>query len=267
MNTIRWTAIVTAIAICTSSVTAQTDPPAGHDITKVDPVSPGAAIATPIPGHHDKRLRKYDMPELAGSRQALGSQLIDGRLPQPFVDYRIDNSNVIQRISFFEGGLVVVAMSGAGGTIRKKILIPKDAEELYLRNTSAKALATIKQAELPSPHPMRRAVLRIYDGDGYVERAFDPIAVPPKPLHDVTAPLQDLLRLLSEDREVSNTVRGYEPKVGDELVSDDQKTYRVERLFQDGDVVELRCTTNPTTIYVSKKDLFQYFVGARGANP
>jgi len=39
-------------------------------------------------------------------------------------------------------------------------------------------------------------------------------------------PLQDLLRAISEDRGVTSTLPNYDPKVGDELVADDRKTWR-----------------------------------------
>jgi hypothetical protein len=76
-------------------------------------------------------------------------------------------------------------------------------------------------------------------------------------------PLRDLLRAMSEDREVTSTVAGYEPKAGDELVADDHKTYRVVRVVDGANVVELKCLDAPTTIYVAKKDLNLYFIGAK----
>ncbi|HEX6159075.1 MAG TPA: hypothetical protein VF111_02845, partial [Thermoanaerobaculia bacterium] len=76
-------------------------------------------------------------------------------------------------------------------------------------------------------------------------------------------PMRDLLRVISEDREVTSSVAGYEPKPGDELVADDQKVYRVVRVTEGANVVELKCLDAPTTIYVAKKDLYLYFVGAR----
>src|SRR2546425_10086000 len=85
-------------------------PPPGetprHDITMVDSAPLGGAIATPLPEAQRKQLAKYEIPELAGSRQALGSQLIEGTLPQPLVDYVAQDAKVQQRISIFQGGLV-----------------------------------------------------------------------------------------------------------------------------------------------------------------
>ena len=59
-------------------------------------------------------------------------------------------------------------------------------------------------------------------------------------------------------------IAGYEPKLGDELVGDDNKIYRVERIIEDKQVVQLRCTTQPTVIFVAKRDLYNYFVGRAG---
>ena len=53
-------------------------------------------------------------------------------------------------------------------------------------------------------------------------------------------------------------------KVGDQLVGDDQKVYRVTRIA-DGDIVELQCLSQPTRLYVEMKDLYHYFIGTPGA--
>src|SRR4051812_16348946 len=76
------------LALVAATALAQTpvqEPP--HDISKVDPAPLGGAISVPLPERERKRLEKYEIPELVGSRQALGSQLIDGRLPHPILDY------------------------------------------------------------------------------------------------------------------------------------------------------------------------------------
>jgi hypothetical protein len=233
---------------------------AQHDISKVEPAPSDAAIATPGPR---KAMKKYDVPDLAGATQALGSQLIDGRLPRPLIDYLAKSGGVEQRVSLFEGGLVVLNMTGASA-IRKKLLIPKDALDSYTSAITAKALMAVDPRALVAPDPSQRAQIRVYDADGnYVERVFDPRRVLPKELDDPVTPMRDLLRAISEDREVTSSVAGYEPQAGDELVADDQKVYRVVRVVEPSGVVELKCLTAPTTMYIAKKDLSQYFVGAK----
>src|SRR5712691_2616749 len=232
-------------------------PPATHDISKVDPAPLGGAIAVPLPGQQRRRLRKYDLDELAGSKQAIGSQLINGRLPRPRLDYFVHGGVLEQRLSIFEGGLVVVRMTGAGGTIQKRVIIPAGAMKKYLDSAAPEKLASVGPKQLSQPQPNRAAFLRVYrEGLEYVERTFDPEGARPKPLHDAVMPLEDLLRAISEDRAVTNSVSGYEPRIGDELVADDRKTWRVERIMQNGDIVQLRCTSQPTVIYVAKKDLY-----------
>lgn len=234
-----------------------------HDITKVDPAPPGSAIATPMPEPHKRKLKRYEMPELAGAKQALGSQLIDGRLPRPLVDFISRDGIVEQRLSLFEGGLAVLNMSG-GAIIRKKVIIPADALQSYLRILTADALRAIDTSNLIPPDASRMARLRVYDDTGIaVERYYNPIGILPKALADKVLPLQDLLRAMSEDRTVTSTVANYEPKPGDELVADDQRVYRVMRVTEPGGVVELKCLSDPTTMYVARKDLSQYFVGRR----
>ncbi|MBV8518057.1 MAG: hypothetical protein JO197_11715 [Acidobacteria bacterium] len=233
---------------------------AQHDITQVAPAPPGGAGSTPLP--NGRRMRRYDIPDLDGARQALGPQLVDGHLPKPLIDYLMKDGQVEQRLSIFEGGLVVVRMTGVG-TIQKKMILPPDALKRYLAAAKADTLRDIRQASLSTPEASHRALVRIYSGDSYVERTFHPSAVPPKELGDLVAPLRDLLRAMSEDRGVTSTVAGYEPKPGDELVADDEKTYRVMRIVNPPGVVELRCLDAPTTIYVAKKDLNLFFVGAK----
>lgn len=236
-----------------------------HDITKVEPVAPDAAIATPVPEREQKRLKKYDMPELAGARQALGPQLIDGHLPRPLVDFITIEDSIQQRISIFDGGLAVVKMTGAA-SIQKKVILPPDALKQYMSALTAQSLQRIDQRELPIAEPTHRATIRIYAADGttFIERTFHPDRVPPKELNDHVAPLRDLLRAISEDRGVTTSLAGYEPKEGDELVADDHKVYRVTRVAESGSIVELRCLDAPTKMFVMKKDLHLYFLGRRG---
>jgi hypothetical protein len=236
-----------------------------HDISQVDVAPLGGAIAVPLPERERKRLSKYDIPELAGSRQAIGPQRIDGHLPKPLVDYSATTADIYQRLSIFEGGLVVVEVRGAGGTIRKKLLIPDDALKSYVHTISTSALAAVHDSELSKPRDTRRSLLRAYDAQQhFVERQFDPMATMPKELSDQIVPLQDLLRAIYQDRAVTNTVAGYTPKAGDQLVGDDKKIYKVVRVINDK-IVELHCLSQPTVIYVDVKDLYNYFIGTPGA--
>src|SRR5437867_11029982 len=97
---------LSSFIVVTGALLAQQQSPPSHDITMVDKVPLGGAISTPLPEAERKKLEKYDLPELTGSTQALGSQLIAGALPQPLIDYIIQQSTMQQRLSIFEGGLV-----------------------------------------------------------------------------------------------------------------------------------------------------------------
>ena len=249
--------------LAAQSQTPPTNPT--HDISQVEAAPLGGAIAIPLPERERKKLAKYDIPELAGSRQAVGPQRIDGRLRKPLVDYSVTTAAVYQRLSIFEGGLVVVEVRGAGGVIRKKVIIPDDAIHNYLHAISPAALASVRDDELTKPHDTRRAFLRTYDAQqNFVERQFDPMATLPKTLSDQIVPMQDLLRAIYQDRSVTNSVAGYMPKVGDQLVGDDKKIYKVTRVVNEK-IVELRCLSQPTTIYVDVHDLANYFIGTPGA--
>jgi hypothetical protein len=236
-----------------------------HDITKVDQVPTGGAIAVPLPASQRRQMARYDIPELTGSRMALGSQLINGQLRKPLVDYLAKDGDVEQHLTLFEGGLVTINVTGVGATIRKKLIIPDDALKTYLKAVNQKTLSQIPEYSLVVPRLDRSAKVRVYAPDGtYLERTFDPVAVLPKAMNDQVLPLQDLLRALYEDRGITNTVAGYIPAVGDQLVADDQKVYKVTRIIED-QMVELKCMSQPTTIYVAVKDLYNYFIGTTGA--
>jgi hypothetical protein len=236
-----------------------------HDITMVDTAPLGGAIAIPLPARERRKQAKLDVPELAGCRQALGTQRIDGRLPKPLVDFNINVSAVYQRLSIFEGGLVVVEVRGTGGTIRKKVILPPDALQNYLRVISPQALASVRDGDLTEPRDTQRALLRAYDAQqAFVEKQFDPMGTLPKTLADQIVPMQDLLRAIYQDRTVTNSVAGYMPKVGDQLVGDDRNVYKVTRVVNDK-IVELHCMSQPAVIYVDVKDLYNYFIGKPGA--
>ncbi len=241
------------------SISAQQQPT--HDITKVDPAPLGGSIATPLTSTQQKKLKKYDLPELVGARQALGSQLIDGRLPRPLLDYSVHSGKIEQRISLFEGGLVVVRMNGVGGPIRKRVILPAEALQTYLDAVPYARVQTLSREYSRPSSGEQQAFVRIYSKDEWAEVHFDPSRILFKTLQDGVTPLQDLLRAISEDRAVTNTVANYEPKPGDELVGDDRRTYRVERVARD--VVVLHCLSQPTILYIAKKDLYNYFIGAR----
>jgi hypothetical protein len=265
----RW---VLPFAVAATTAFAQSQPPAPppagdppHDITQVDTVSIDAAMSVPLPERERKRLQKYEIPELIGSRQALGSQLIDGRLRRPIIDFITEQGPIHQRLSIFELGLVVVDVHGAGGTIRKKLLIPDDALGNYMKAISTTSLRGVRPSDVSAPRDGRRSALRVYDSPAYyVEREFDPMSTVPKRLADMIVPLEDLLRAIYEDRAVTNTVANYKAQVGDQLVGDDQKVYRVMRIA-DGHIVELQCLSQPTRLYVEMKDLYLYFIGTPGA--
>src|SRR5437016_1286125 len=150
----RWMAVPAILLAASALAQSQQPPPtadAPHDISQVDAAPINGAIAVPLPEKERKRLQKYEIPELAGSRQALGSQLIDGRLREPMLDYITEDGPIHQRLSIFEGGLVVVDVHGAGGTIRKKLLIPDDALKNYMRAITTGTVGGVTPADLVAP--------------------------------------------------------------------------------------------------------------------
>lgn len=224
--------------------------------------SPGAAIATQRPDEREFDPKEYDIPELNGVEVARGSFLVNGKLPRALADYTAEVSGIKQHISIFENGIVSINMEGAGGTIRKKVLLPPDALGRYREALSAEALVDEPYGNAGPNND--KALLRIYREDGtWAERRFNPTLIQSATMAKPLTILSDLLRALSEDREVTNTLTNYVPRVGDQLISDDEHIYRVVRLLDGGNYVELMSTRDPLTLYVAAKDLNQYFVGKR----
>ena len=227
----------------------------------------GFAIAIPTPEQREIDPEKYEIPELAGCMPGTGSHLVDGRLPRPIADYRVRMKDVSQRISIFENGLVAMEFSTGAGAVRKRVLLPDDALKVYRDHLSVKTLATVPD-DLMYDLTGDTALLRIYDDKGtYVERKFSASLIVPESLESLRATLNDLIRVMSEDREVTNPLAAYKPVVGDRLISEDRKTYEIKRLIDPGNILELRCEQEPVTIFVDVEDLHNYFVGSLAPKP
>src|ERR1051326_5532321 len=71
-----------------------------------------------------------------------GIEMVDpaplgGAIAPPLSDFISMDANVRERISFFEGGLVAIDVSGSGATIRKRVILPDDAFKSYTTTISA----------------------------------------------------------------------------------------------------------------------------------
>jgi len=225
----------------------------------------GQIVPLPKPEEQPRDIGRIDATplvagRLAGAYEISGRQRIDGELRRPLVDFSVRNGSYIQRVSFFEGGLVCVHLTDANRPVHKKLLFPDEAVKAYLDPLSPAKLRQIPaEMFLFGTAEKRLGTLRVYQGDSFVERTFDPRAALPKALSDLIMPLENLLRLISEDNRLTNRIAGYQPRVGDSLIGDDQSTYEVVRILEKESVIELRRDNQPTTIYVSRKDILNYF--------
>lgn len=254
---IRWVVVASFLAAAVFAAPQEGTP-------DLRDTSPGDAISVPIPTSRMLDLQRYEIPELAGAEVARGSYLVDGKLPRPVVDYVASMAGIRQRLSIFENGVVSISMKGTGGTIRKRLIIPPDALAAYKQALDAESLMEAPD-HIETMNPTKdHASLRIYRDDGsVVERTFNPTVVQNIAVGKPTMILNDLLRALSEDREATSSLSGYKPRVGDQLIADDEQTYRVVRIIDEGKYVELMSTRQPLTLYVAVKDLHNYFVGRR----
>lgn len=226
--------------------------------------SEGTAISVPLPDLDSRKFRKYEVVELSGALPVGGSLLVDGELPAPIVDYLTRLRSIRQRVSIFENGVISVELSGAGGRVEKKVLMPPDAVASYREFFASCDLGSFRPIDQGSEDD--RVTIRLFDPDGgSIEKRFPATALIPENVERMRLVLDDLLRALSEDREVTNPISLWEPREGDTLLGGDQKTYRVVRLLQ-GEFIELVCTTEPVRRFVPIKDLHLYFVGAVPSN-
>lgn len=227
---------------------------------------PGGAISVPLPPTDRMDPTKYEIPELAGAIPADGSQLVDGRLPEPLVDYVIHVGQHEQSLTLFTNGLIVIRMKGIDGGMLKKVTIPPDALVEYRKHLNASALEQLASRASSMSSDRDYELIRIYDGSEYVERRFAPNLILPTPVQRQRRILLDVFSAIAYDREVTAPLVNYVPTQGDILVSEDQRVYSVKRII-DNHVVELACTTEPTVMYVDFKDLHLYFVAVRRPRP
>lgn len=222
--------------------------------------SEGIAISVPLPNLDSRQFRRYAVVELSGAMPIDGSLLVDGRLPAAIVDYASQLGTVRQHASIFENGVVAIHLSGVGGQVDKKVLMPPDAVASYREFFAACDLGSFRPIDPGAEGD--QVSLRLASADGkIVEKRFPATALIPENVERMRLVLDDLIRALSEDQGVTNPISVWEPREGDTLLGGDQKRYRVVRILK-GEFVELVCTSEPVRRFVPIKDLHLYFVGA-----
>lgn len=228
---------------------------------------PGTAIHVPVPVLTDKELRQYNVVELSGAEPAGDDLLVDGELPLSVLEYLSSLGAIRQRLVIYENGLVTIALDGAGARMRKRVKFPPQAVESYREFFASVHLEKFQVADHGIPDRDQAMLRVVLPGAEAIERKFRSTAMLPEPVERLRQVLQDLMRALSEDREVTNPIIGYLPKLGDILVGDDQKTYRVLSVMQEGKLIELASTSEPVRRFVAAADLHLYFIGARPSKP
>jgi hypothetical protein len=218
-------------------------------------------ISIPFPELSDREMVDYHVVELAGATPVGDDLLIDGRLPKILINFTARLEQVYQRLTVFENAILAVEMQGEGWRMSKKVRIPAEALEAYRRFFTTGELERFRPWGEGDPE-RDQTVLRIATGESTVERKWASTAVLPEQIERLRLVLLDVLRALSEDREVTNPVSGYEASLGDVLLGDDQKSYRVVGILQQGDLLELQSLSEPVRRFVAKKDLHLYFVAA-----
>lgn len=251
------TAIAAVAGFTSASPTSAQDSPV--------PTELGTAISIPTPDEAKLDTRNYNSAELNGAAPALGSQLIDGRLPRPILDYGSRSSGSLQRISIFEGGLVVLHIDAGGARLRKRVHVPPGSIDVYLGLLSNSRIEALAKYDMGLAISKDTAYLRRYRDDGTpVEVRFANSRILPDDIQRLRTVLDDLVRILSEDREVTNPMIAYRPRLGDRLIGEDQKLYQVISIKNEGTLLELRSTKDPITIYVSTQDVYTNFHAVLG---
>jgi len=148
------------------------------------------------------------------------------------------------------------------------VIIPEDALAVYRKFFDADDLAEVTSSRYLTGESPGTGTIRIRRPSGQiVERTFDPALILPRVVEQHRTVLQDLLRVLAEDRDVTNPMSVYTPRIGDQIVGDDKRSYRVSGIYNAGEIIELTCLSTPMHMYVSAKDLHNLFIGARAPAP
>jgi hypothetical protein len=221
-------------------------------------------ISIPVPQLSDKEMVNYHVVELAGATPVGDDLLIDGRLPKVLINFTARLEEVYQRLTIFENAVLALEMEGDGWRMSKRVRIPEQALDGYREFFTPRELERFRPWSQGDP-ARDQTVLRITAGETTVERKWASTAVIPEQIERLRLVLQDVVRALSEDREVTNPMAGYDASVGDVLLGDDQKRYRVVGILQQGNLLELQSLTEPVRRFVAKKDLHLYFVAADSA--
>jgi len=223
----------------------------------VPPAELGTAISIPKPNEDSIDESQYTSPELTETRAAVGSQLVDGRLPLPRLDYSIVTPKSLQRLSFFEQGLVVLHVKAGDANLRKRMILPEGAITDYLAVLSPDEAAAISRREmLTNGLSDDRGILRLYRDDGTYEQVeFSNSRILPADVQRLRSVLDDLIRILAEDRGATNPMAGYTPRIGDKLISEDMKLFEITSVASEGQVIEFTGLQEPIRVYVTKEDI------------
>jgi hypothetical protein len=234
---------------------------AQFDEEYLPPAELGTAISIPKPPEDQVDETRYTSPELPDTRPAVGSQLVDGRLPRPRLDYAIITPKSLQRLSFFDRGLVVLHMKAGAANLRKRMILPEAAIEEYLRVMTPDDAARIAREErLLTALSNDRGFIRVYREDGtHAQVEFSNSRILPATVQQFRSILDDLVRILAEDRGATNPLVDYSPRLGDKLISEDMKLWEVTAFAGDGSIVELTGLQQPVRIFVSKDEIPSYF--------
>ena len=110
----------------------------------------------------------------------------------------------------------------------------------------------------------RSSIRRYRENGSPAEVSFSNSRVLPADLQRLRTVLDDLVRILSEDREATNPMVVYKPRLGDKLIGDDQQLYKVTAINNHGELLELTSTRDPVKIFVATKDVYTYFHAVLG---
>lgn len=233
------------------------------------PAELGSSISIPKPPEDEIDASKYESPELTDTRPAIGSQLVEGRLPRPLLDYSIVTSKSLQRLTFFEQGLVVLHMKAGDANLRKRMLLPPAAlEEYRLLLTPDNARTIARNESLINGLSNDRGIIRVYREDGsHAQIEFSNSRILPAAIQQLRSTLDDLIRILAEDRGATNPLASYVPRIGDKLISEDLKLFEITALAQQGEIVEFTGLQEPIRVYVSRDEIPSYFHAILGRNP
>lgn len=175
------------------------------------------------------------------------------------VEYQTAAGAIRQRLELYEGGYVRCEWIEEDETIVRLLRLPEGAADHWktLLEPLGRRVDGYTPPSLLSESDTSWVTVRTESGMRTYR--FSTAAALPSDLGTIRELLDALAHAVTGDRQISNPLATYEPRVGDVLLGDDEVSYRIIRYLPEQRLVELRRSEPPMTLWVAVRDLYTMF--------